>query len=706
MKKITTLFTLLLLCAVTAMAQKQGTQVTSTASLKDGVRYVFRIGTTGSYITESGTQYVAPNTANTITDNALFTLKANGSSWKVLNETTGNYWSALANTTTTGFSPVAEASAGSWAFNFNSGNVTAQENGNYYINRSSGVIHGWATAISGLLMYHVGVTSLDQLSNDKVYNICSPRGDGAWAVGAGATEANSVNKLGLTLSDTDVKQQFAFITYEGNVYLYSVSESKFAYVDGTKLSLSATVTPAVANSKITFTASSSGSQKATYPTIITVDGKYFGIHPSATPNVYNYQYQNDDGNAARVEEVGTFDSSAAIAALEEYYNSEPAFNDAITKLESYPYGTGLNQYSLVVESQDYTSQAATIIAGLKEQGYSTENLAVANALLAGTSLNLPQAGMFLRIKSAHDTYLSGVASTASANRLSFTTTADASTIFYFNGNKLLTYGNGIYANGRDVAALGGAGLDNYRFEESTISAGKYAIRFHPGQGEERYLYAHDTSKNYADQNGADHAYCAFTLTEITELPITLRSTDNENYFATFSAPVNVQITGAALNRVEKKTKTASYEAVDTDMLPAGTGVLLTGTDASATATIITTDVAAADYGLKSYYAATAGTGATDKLYLGKGKNSGKAGFYKLGEGTTSNGFKAYLLDESGNGAKEGFELVFGGEVTGVETIDNGQLTIDNSPVYNLQGQRVNKAQKGVYIINNKKVVVK
>ena len=96
----------------------------------------------------------------------------------------------------------------------------------------------------------------------------------------------------------------------------------------------------------------------------------------------------------------------------------------------------------------------------------------------------------------------------------------------------------------------------------------------------------------------------------------------------------------------------------------------------------------------------------DKLYLGKGKTSGKAGFYKLGDGTTSNGFKAYLLDESGNGAKEGFDLVFGGEVTGVETIDNGQLTIDNSAVYNLQGQRVNKAQKGVYIQNGKKVVVR
>ena len=42
---------------------------------------------------------------------------------------------------------------------------------------------------------------------------------------------------------------------------------------------------------------------------------------------------------------------------------------------------------------------------------------------------------------------------------------------------------------------------------------------------------------------------------------------------------------------------------------------------------------------------------------------------------------------------------------GIEVI-NGQTTVNNGAIYNLQGQRVNKAQKGVYIINNKKVVVK
>ena len=44
--------------------------------------------------------------------------------------------------------------------------------------------------------------------------------------------------------------------------------------------------------------------------------------------------------------------------------------------------------------------------------------------------------------------------------------------------------------------------------------------------------------------------------------------------------------------------------------------------------------------------------------------------------------------------------------TGIESIGNGQLTIDNSAVFNLQGQRVATPKKGVYIQNGKKKVVK
>ena len=52
-------------------------------------------------------------------------------------------------------------------------------------------------------------------------------------------------------------------------------------------------------------------------------------------------------------------------------------------------------------------------------------------------------------------------------------------------------------------------------------------------------------------------------------------------------------------------------------------------------------------------------------------------------------------------------ILDGQEATGIVTIDNGQLTIDNcGDVYDLQGRRVQHSTKGIYIQNGRKVVKK
>ena len=97
-----------------------------------------------------------------------------------------------------------------------------------------------------------------------------------------------------------------------------------------------------------------------------------------------------------------------------------------------------------------------------------------------------------------------------------------------------------------------------------------------------------------------------------------------------------------------------------------------------------------------------------KLTLNAAKEEGTAGFYfdkGVTDGSTINaaGHKCYLrvpVDQT-NGAK-GF--VFGEETDGIGHIEMGQTS--NAEIYNLSGQRVNKAQKGIYIVNGKKVVVK
>ncbi len=89
--------------------------------------------------------------------------------------------------------------------------------------------------------------------------------------------------------------------------------------------------------------------------------------------------------------------------------------------------------------------------------------------------------------------------------------------------------------------------------------------------------------------------------------------------------------------------------------------------------------------------------------LSLGQNS--VGFY-LWNGKSIGANKAYLILTASAGAKA-FTFDFNdGETTGIKTIDNGQLTIDNSKTYNINGVRVNDNYKGIVIKNGKKIYQK
>ena len=82
------------------------------------------------------------------------------------------------------------------------------------------------------------------------------------------------------------------------------------------------------------------------------------------------------------------------------------------------------------------------------------------------------------------------------------------------------------------------------------------------------------------------------------------------------------------------------------------------------------------------------------------KKNGVLGFYKANNKKVAAG-KAYLKMLTGSGAAE--FIGFDGEVTAIES-----LTADkaDNEIFDLQGRRVAKAAKGVYIVNGKKVVLK
>ena len=92
------------------------------------------------------------------------------------------------------------------------------------------------------------------------------------------------------------------------------------------------------------------------------------------------------------------------------------------------------------------------------------------------------------------------------------------------------------------------------------------------------------------------------------------------------------------------------------------------------------------------------TEATGTQYCLANKDAG-IGFYQVQSGVTIPARKAYLAVPAGVKAFYGFE---DDEATSIKTLSNSPLKGEN--IYNLAGQRISKMQRGINIINGKKVL--
>lgn len=139
-----------------------------------------------------------------------------------------------------------------------------------------------------------------------------------------------------------------------------------------------------------------------------------------------------------------------------------------------------------------------------------------------------------------------------------------------------------------------------------------------------------------------------------------------------------------------------------NVIPANSAVVLTGEAGNYTFTAATeADEEVADNVLFGYATETAATDNAGIYALGD-KTNGVAFYPFVGE--TYKAGKAYL-NISGLSASEVrfFNIFDEGEETAIENIQGAEDAVD-SVVYDLAGRRVQKAQKGLYIVNGKKVI--
>ena len=377
-------------------------------------------------------------------------------------------------------------------------------------------------------------------------------------------------------------------------------------------------------------------------------------------------------------------------------------------------GTGLGQYTA---SEANVAAAAAAKEAMKNSATVKLNtLNTYKTLTNGATLNMPKAGQYFRIRGISGNYIDASSLyNASTGQMSMKS-ADAcnynGTIFYLDENKhLVNYATGTYVKETSEIGTVGAAAGVWSFAESPRTGkGKYALTCTTTNGNGRNL--HDNSGNRADRCGSN---CGnrhdFTLEEVTELPITISSVG----YGTLYAPVALEIpehVKAYTGVLSEDNTVLELTRVSTGVIPAGTGVVLYrdedsyGTATAATAhnfVITTTAETVANNAFRGSVATIARSSVQGEAYtLQLDNTEGGIGVAFKPSATNVASGKAYLVLPSQQAANM-LRIRFA-DATGVES---AVLEAQGSQlIYDLTGRRVEKMEKGIYIVNGKKVIVK
>ena len=327
-------------------------------------------------------------------------------------------------------------------------------------------------------------------------------------------------------------------------------------------------------------------------------------------------------------------------------------------------------------------------------------------------INLPVAGKFYRFKHP----------TADAYMLSDETTKPESTdkrlamgaleankvssIFYYGEDgTLLSYANGRYLSNAESAsstdwtclAVGTTG------SAATFGAGSALGRvgFYLTSGR-AYWSGHQTYVDAGGTFGSNAGY-DWVVEEVEWLPVAINATVG---YATFYSPVELELSNGRVKAYTGKVDGNVFKLTEQNVVPANTGVILElqeGAEVENGYTFLKvkeTTLTGLDNDLAGTFAKTY---VTEASYVLAQKND-VVGLYKAtmnqldGTAFLNNAFKAYLPITS-NAPMFSFDR--GEGTTGIES---SELNTQPTVIYDLLGRRVEKMEKGIYIVNGKKII--
>lgn len=242
---------------------------------------------------------------------------------------------------------------------------------------------------------------------------------------------------------------------------------------------------------------------------------------------------------------------------------------------------------------------------------------------------------------------------------------------------------------------------NSTWTNATAKADGMIVTITPTDGS-KPVYA----KIYKDENTGGNSFSInYSLANETSLTLAAKS-DEGSYYATFSSASACEFAGADVFTVNVEGKNIVLNEVASKQVPANTGVLVKSTANAVTVTRLESAPAIEGTnllkpasekmteGFKFYKLAY--DNYTEKTGLGFYWGAAEGGAFTVKPGL------AYLAVPQAQAANvKGFS--FDGTQTGINGVE---ATTAKGAIYNLNGQRVEKAQRGIYIQNGKKFIVK
>ena len=198
----------------------------------------------------------------------------------------------------------------------------------------------------------------------------------------------------------------------------------------------------------------------------------------------------------------------------------------------------------------------------------------------------------------------------------------------------------------------------------------------------------------------------FTSITVYYKGVDFRAKSGENYYATFCCDRDVEFLDAEVFTVNVENSTIALNEIASKQVPANTGVLLRSAKESDVFTYIESAPAIEGTNLLKpaseqmtdgfKYYKLAYDNFTEKTGLGFYWGAAEGGAFTVKPGL------AYLAVPQAQAANvKGFS--FDGTQTGINGVE---ATTAKGAIYNLNGQRIEKAQRGIYIQNGKKFIVK